>query len=134
MPSSTATITAEQRDAIYALIRDHLSGIGDLAIAFELSDYEAVERLGRAFAQDLELLASLGWSEQDDRRNVALTMPPVRLDEALRRLRSEAAEGLVGSPEVQQAARHEENLSARYRLALETCDELIESLGVAEDE
>lgn len=134
MPSSTATITAEQRDAIYALTCDHLSGIGDLALAFELGDYEAAERLGRSFLHDLQLLANLGWAEDDDRRNVALTMPPVMLDEALRRLREEAAQGLIGSPEIRQGARHERELSARYRLALETCDELIESLGLSENE
>lgn len=130
MPSSTATITGRQRRAFYELIRDHLGGIGDLDLAFDLGDYESVERLGRAFQQDLRLLADLGWGEEDDRRTVVLTMPDAELEEALRRLRAEAADGLVGSPEARRAARFDEQVHARYQLALDTCDELIEALAV----
>jgi len=35
MPSRTATITAEQRDALYEMVVDDLSGLADVGIAIE---------------------------------------------------------------------------------------------------
>lgn len=97
MPTNTATITADQRNAIYELVRDHLSGLGDLDLALEHGEIATAERLGEAFARDLRLLADLGWGIEDERRTIALTMPADELEEALRRLRSEAAEGVTWS-------------------------------------
>lgn len=132
MPRSTATIAAEQRDAIYQLIRDHLSGVGDLGLALEIGDLAAAERLGREFEHDLRLLVDLGWAERDERRAVALTMSPLKLAEVMRRLRSEAAAGMAGSSEAREAARQDERIAARYRRALEACDELIAGIDPGE--
>lgn len=46
MPTSTVTISGPQRQVFRAMLLDHLSGIGDVALAIEQEDYEAAERLG----------------------------------------------------------------------------------------
>jgi hypothetical protein len=43
---TTATIDRERRDALYELVLDHLSGIGDFWIAIEEKDFVKAERLG----------------------------------------------------------------------------------------
>lgn len=76
------------------------------------------------------MLEDLGWAEQDDRELAELTMPAAELDETLRRLRSEAAEGIAGSRE---ATREDDQARARYELVLDTCEELIEILDLPEE-
>lgn len=52
----TVTITSAQRDALYDQILDRLSGIGDIELAIQLENYDAAERLGREYSDDLRLL------------------------------------------------------------------------------
>ncbi len=49
---TTATIDRERRDALYELVLDHLSGIGDFWIAIEEKDFAKAERLGIEFGED----------------------------------------------------------------------------------
>jgi hypothetical protein len=49
---TTATIDRERRDALYELVLDHLSGIGDFWIAIEEKDFARAERLGIEFGED----------------------------------------------------------------------------------
>jgi hypothetical protein len=78
----TATITKDQRDGLYELVRHHLYSIEDLWIAFGRSrDYATAERLGIEFGEDFRLLADIGWAADDDRKSFELTMPPLDLIE-----------------------------------------------------
>lgn len=77
MPRSTATISSDQRNGIYELVRNHLSGLGDVFMAMEQrSDFATAERLGSEFAEDFRLLQDIGWRPDDYRRRFLLTMPP----------------------------------------------------------
>jgi hypothetical protein len=77
----TATITKEQRDGLYELVRHHLYSIEDLWIAFGRSrDYATAERLALEFGEDFRLLADIGWAADDDRESFELTIPPLDLD------------------------------------------------------
>lgn len=88
------TISAEQREALYAQVLDHLSGIGDLFLVIEAGDYRTADSLGRGFVDDLRLLLDdLGWPDawsQRADRSVELTMAPEELSRILARLRDEA--------------------------------------------
>ncbi len=48
---TTTTIDRERRDALYELVLDHLSGIGDFWIAIEEKDFAKAERLGSSSAK-----------------------------------------------------------------------------------
>lgn len=110
MPSSTATINKDQREALYELVRNHLGGLGDVWIAMEAKgDYATAERLALEFSEDFRLLADLGWDREDSREMVELTMPREDLTEALKR---EA----------------EVKVNARFQLARNTCEELLARL------
>jgi len=61
------TITREQRDAIYEVAMNHLSGIDDVWMAVEHRDFATANRLGRWFAEDLRLPEDLGRSDHIDR-------------------------------------------------------------------
>jgi hypothetical protein len=89
-------ITRVQRDAIYELVINHLTGIGDVWISVDRHEYATAKRLGRAFAEDLRLLEDLGWADTIDRETVALTMPPDELARTLARLHKDAA-GALGT-------------------------------------
>jgi hypothetical protein len=88
------TIRRDQRDAIYAAVTNHLSGIGDVWLAMEQETFAEAKRLGRVFAEDLRLLEDLGWGETTDRDTLAITMPVGELAHAIARLHRDAAGSL----------------------------------------
>jgi hypothetical protein len=133
MPGTTPTITGEQRDALYELVRNHLSGLGDVLIAFEREDFATAERLGLEFGEDFRLLTDLGWGESDSREAIELTMPPEDLIEMLKRLRDDAAGAFSESPDERKSSEEDEKTDERYRLALSTCDELLVRLDAREE-
>jgi hypothetical protein len=130
MPSSTATISKDQRDGLYELVRNHLGGLGDVWIAMEAKgDYATAERLALEFTEDFRLLADLGWEPEDSREAVELTMPREDLMEALKRVRGEAEGWLGGLESDCEQREEEEKIDARFRLARSTCEELLAKLG-----
>jgi hypothetical protein len=125
---TTATIDRERRDALYELVLDHLSGVGDFWIAIEEKDFAKAERLGIEFGEDFRLLDDIGWEPEHGRATVALTMPPHDLIELLRRLHAEAECVLVGSACARLLQEEEESATQRYQRAKTACEELIEKL------
>jgi hypothetical protein len=90
------TITRAQRDAIYELVINHLSGIGDVWISVDRREYASAKRMGREFAEDLRLLEDLGWAETIDCKTVRLTVPARELTRTLARLHK-GATGWLGA-------------------------------------
>lgn len=129
MPESTATITGEQRDAIYELIRDHLGGLDDVWKVLRRRDFAAAERRGREFRRELRLLDDLGWPEEDERQLVELTMPAQELAPLLARLQGDAAEGLALPPDEREAREAEERYRSHCLVVQATCVELLGRLG-----
>lgn len=124
---SKITITADQRDALYDALILHLSGIGDVALAVERADFEAADRLGRAYADDLTLvLDDLGWGPHGG--GVELTAPREVLWRALSRVRDWAQdeERDEAKERAQLAQSHRQN-----RIVYETCDRVLRALDRA---
>jgi hypothetical protein len=118
-------ITAEQRDALYDQIFDRLSGIGDVWIAASQESYDAAERLGREYSDDLRLIQDdLGWGEGPSGA-IELTTPPDVLRRAFTRLRN-AAVGLDASQQEERAEVRE--AEERNRLVVETCRQALTDL------
>jgi hypothetical protein len=88
------TISRVQRDAIYEMVVNHLTAIGDVWICVGRREYADAKRLGREFAEDLRLLEDLGWAETIDRETVSLTQPPEELTSTLARLHRDASASL----------------------------------------
>ncbi len=130
MPTITTKIDRDQRDGLYELVRNHLGAIGDLWIALEQSgDYASAERLGREFAEDLRLLADIGWKPADYRREFALTMPATELTALLGRLREEAETILIGSAAERRAREGDIATTERYQLGYEACGAVLCDIG-----
>jgi hypothetical protein len=129
---TTATIDRERRDALYQLVLDHLSGVGDFWIAVEEKDFAKAERLGIEFGEDFHLLEDIGWEPEHGPANVDLTIPPHDLIELLRRLHGEAGCVLEGSACARLLEKEEESAKQRYQRAKSTCEELIEQLDPRE--
>jgi hypothetical protein len=89
------TITREQRDAIYELVIDHLTAIGDIWLCLEGREFAEAKSMGREFAEELRLLEDLGWSETIDRDSIALTLRPEELIRTVARLHRRAARSLA---------------------------------------
>jgi hypothetical protein len=119
------TITAAQRDALYDQILDRLSGIGDIGIAIAAEDYDAAERIGRDYCEDLRLLLDdLGIGDGDG-KPVALVTPPDVLRRVLPRLRERAERHSASlEPEWDDA----KNVKERNRLVAEACEAVLTGL------
>lgn len=129
MPSSTTTITRDQRDGLYALVRNHLGGLGDVFVEMEQrKDFDAAERLGREFAEDFRLLDDMGWRPNDGRESVALTMPLGELSDLLQRLQDEAERVLAESPAERRSREEDEETNRRFRLGLDACEGVLAEL------
>jgi hypothetical protein len=121
------TISRAQRDAIYEVVINHLTGIGDIWISVDRREYPTAKRLGREFAEDLRLLEDLGWAETIDRETVVLTLPAEELTRALARLHKDASASLgtyVSRP------KDEEELAQRDFAASETLGEVLGQLAM----
>jgi hypothetical protein len=70
------TISRAQLDAIYELVINHLTAIGDVWLCVERCECATAERIGREFAEDLRRLKNLGWAAHIDGETVALSQPP----------------------------------------------------------
>jgi hypothetical protein len=88
------TITREQRDAIYEVVIDRVSGIDDVWLAVDRRDFATAKRLGRQFAEDLRLLEDLGWNDHIDSEAVQLHLPTSELTHTIARLHKDVAESL----------------------------------------
>lgn len=120
------TITAEQRDALYGQIVDRLGGIDDIRIVVQAGNFEAAERLGREYSDDLRLLLDdLGFGEGTG-KPVELTTPPDVLARVLTRLRDAASSHAASVEEERWEARAMEE---RNRLVVGACQEVLASLG-----
>jgi hypothetical protein len=122
------TITAAQRDALYDQILDRLSGIGDIEVAIRAEKYDAAERIGREYFDDLRLLLDdLGIGDGSG-EPVELTAPPELLRRVLPRLR-QWAEDYTASLEPELVEVHE--VTARNRLVSEACETVLAGLDVS---
>jgi len=124
----TPTVTAQQRDALVDQILDRLSGIGDIELAIRSRNYEAAERIGREYSDDLRLLDDLGLGDGHG-EPVDLTAPPEVLCRALPRLR-ELAERHTASLEPELA--EVEEIKRRNRLVSEACEAVLANLSATE--
>jgi hypothetical protein len=125
------TISRAHRDAIYELVINHLTGIGDVWLGVHRRDFADAKRLGRKFAEDLRLLEDLGWSETIDHETVTLTMPPGELTRTLARLHKDAAGALgvyVSRP------KEDEELAQRDLAASEALGEILSRLAEPTDD
>jgi len=129
MPSSTATISKDQSDGLYALVRNHLGGLSDVFVEMEQrEDFDVAERLGREFVEDFRLLEDIGWRPDDGRESVALTMPLDALSELLQRLQDEAERLLTESPTERRSREEDEEANRRFRLGLGACEDVLAGL------
>jgi hypothetical protein len=121
------SITAEARDALYDHILGDLSGIGDVWTVVCAENFEAAERLGRQYSDELRLiLDDLGWGGGTG-ETVELTTPPDVLRRVFRRLLS-SARGLLVTEQQQQVEVRE------FHLVAEVCERLLTELDDEQDE
>lgn len=132
MPATT-TIDRDQRQGLYALVRNHLTSIEDFWLALHRrGDFATAERLGREFAADFRLLQDIGWGESDERETFDLTMPAQELVELLKRLHDEAR-ALAETGELARLHREDTEAARSHQLAYETCRELLSELEPGSD-
>jgi hypothetical protein len=132
MPRPTIKITGEQRNGLYAQVRNHLAALGDVFLAMECNDDIATaERLGREFSKDFRLLEDIGWHQDDGRRQVELTMPLEDLAALLRRLRDEAEGGLIDAIREREAAADEEIIE-EHESTMRACKSVLACLDSRE--
>ena len=133
MPGTTITISGQQRNGLYELVRNHLGSVGDLWDALERDkDFATAARLGLEFGEDFELLEDVGWGEDEGRESFELTMPVHDLMELLKRLHDEAQQVLVGKGTERQAREDDRATDERYLRGLDACEELLVRLDEGE--
>lgn len=119
------TLSADHRDALYELILDRLSGLGDLWLVIKREDYETADRLGREFSDDLRLiLDDLGWVPNDE--PVTLTLPAADLQRIFATLRDHAAKGLAMREDELDEQRR---FVRRSELVTDACDQVLSAVS-----
>lgn len=123
----TATITGAQRDALYDRILDRLSGIEDIWLAASTGKYEAADRLGREFSDELRLvLDDLRWGSGPGLETIELETAP----DVLRRIFGRLQEVVADERAYRQTAWIENRqLEERNRLLGDACQSVLEALG-----
>jgi len=115
---------------------------GDLRLQRSLEQGATHEQLARDFEEDARLMQDLGWFDREmakalrmpeaDQIEFKLTMPTEVLASTLKRAREDArvafADGLKRTP-----TETDEERRARFRLAEQTCDELLGRLANKEE-
>jgi hypothetical protein len=127
MPTTTITISREQRDPLHRLVTQHVSGIGDVDMKLSAGDFTTAERLGLEYSEDIRMLNDLGWDPEDERESFDLTLPSHDLMEALKRLRHDAEDGL-SEKEEQRAREEADEVKGYFESARNVCGELIDAL------
>jgi hypothetical protein len=121
----TLTITAEQRDALYDQIVDRLSGIGDVWLTVCAENYDAAQRLGREYSDDLRLVTDdLGWGDGPG-GTIELSTPPDVLRRSLSRLRDAAMSRDASQQELRAEVQEDEQ---RNQLVAEACRHVLTDL------
>ncbi len=122
----TIVITGKQRDALYEQLVIRLSGIGDELLAALGADYQAADRLGREYSEDLRLiLDDLGWGE-GRRGEVPLTTPPEILRRVLGRIRNVA---IVAGNQAGEEQAEAEKRERHHAFVRQTCEDVLARLG-----
>lgn len=100
-----------------------LSAIDDVRTAFEKGDFDAAQRLGVAFSDDLRLVTEdLGWGEDSPSETIELKTPP----DVLRRSLSRTQEIVSGLDESEEETRSElRKNQERNQLVLDTCRQML---------
>jgi hypothetical protein len=121
----TLTITAAQRKALYDQILDRLGGIGDVWMVVCAENFDAAQRLGREYSDDLSLVVDdLGWGEGTN-EPIELSTPPEVLRRALSRLRKAAVEHHASQADERAELREAEE---RDQLVVEACTRVLREL------
>lgn len=121
----TVTLSAAEREAIYAQVRADLLAVDDLRLAIEEDEHETADRLARRYVNELRLVINgLGWGDQGE-GSAALTIPPDELRPILTELRDRAAELLKAPRKDQEAFRPPWEQAA---LMQDTCNQTLARL------
>jgi hypothetical protein len=124
------TISADQRNALYDLLLDHLNAIGDVWTALRKGNVADAARLGGWYADEMRLLDDLGSGKRSERTSFELTMPPVHLKRLLARLHKKQHRGGADLPLPAQGR----GGGAGLLLAAATCGELMNAMPQFDDE
>jgi hypothetical protein len=127
LASMAITISAAHRDLLYDRILVHLSGIDGVWLAAREKNYEAADRLGREYCDELRLLMDdLGWGERSGADALELTSPPDVVRRVMQRLKemSEVDDAQEQKERVALREAAEENRQVR-----EACDEVLAALA-----
>jgi hypothetical protein len=86
-------ISGEQRDLLYELVINRISGIDDVRLAINEGAWEDAQRLSQEFSDLLRLVSEdLGWGDMAEVATVELTTPADVLERAIRVIRRETIE------------------------------------------
>lgn len=120
------TITARQRNALYEVLLDRISAIGDVWIAVCAGHYDVANRLALAYADELRFIADdIAWGDDPPSDPIELKTPPDVLKRVLGRLRDIAA-GLHATEERERLELLESQ--RQNQLVIDTCDEVLNNL------
>lgn len=123
---TTITLSADQRNALYAQIRPDLLAVDDLRLVVECDDLVSADKLGRQIAGQLRLIAGgLGWKDKVT-EPVDLSLPADELRSIFSELRDRAIALHGFAKEEQEAFRAPIERAALVR---DTCEEALARLS-----
>ena len=117
------TLSLAERDAIYELALDHLSGFDDLRLAIGRGDLDTAQRLSLEFSDEQRLiLYDLDWGDDVERAAFRLTLPPEELRRLFASLRQRVEVQIATEAQDETDAEHYRRRSALVKGA---CDRVL---------
>jgi hypothetical protein len=136
MSAATLTIDPEERGTLHWLMARRLFILGQDPPALARSEGISLDQLAQEFAEDLQLMADLGWQVDDNRKAIDLAMPADNLAKALRRLRRDARRAPCEKRDEREREKSDAADWERFRPAVAVCEKLLARLDspVSEEE
>jgi len=129
--AAALTIGAKERGTLHWLMVRRLFILGQDPPELARSEGVSLDQLAKEFAEDLNLMADLGWEVEDDRKTFDLTMPPDDLASAIKRLRRDARRAPCEAVRERDSEDADKDCWERFRAAVDTCEELLDLLDSA---
>lgn len=134
MTAPTFTISVSERDWLHGLMLRRLLILGENPSGLAKAEGITVEEQCEQFGDDLRLMEEIGWVFETDQESVELTMPPERLTEALKRLRSDARRAPYSLRHEREPKESVDERWRHFRQAVEVCEELLDRLDSSSHE
>jgi hypothetical protein len=124
--TASLRISPYEGEALRELMLRRLFILGSQPLELARAECVSVDQLGKEFAEDMRLMADLGWTQEGEPGPVELTMPRESLIKTVKRLRRDARRApMEPRHELEPKEEAPEKRWERFRRGVDACEEVL---------